>query len=483
MPETAGANQLEHRGVRAVQRLVEYAPASGNLALWVRHHDVAEGVRFGPPRADEGEAAPVFTDGLALHYRPGFERLPVEQQAGWVAHQVLHIALRHVQRHAELVRRIGDVDLQLFNHCADAIVNSALAHLTWLELPPGAVLLETVLAEVLAWDQSRDTGLMEWDVERLYRAVDDRRAAAMSRRSRSGRGASSQGASGDEGRPGEQGGGHGGRSGNEAPDDQAAADSSPQPAPTPRVDGPRAARLRQLGSEAAPDLLPDPRALGDPGLEAEASREWAERLQRAQAGDGPLSLVRLLLADLPRVRTPWEQVLRTRLARGLSRRPDLSWSRPSRSYLANQGRSGPHHRLPWEPGRTGSRSVPRLALVVDVSGSIDDGLLARFTREVEAIVRRQESALVLVVGDCAVQRVEHYQPGHAALQGLQVGGGGGTDFSPLLAEAERHRPDLIVVLTDLDGPALHRPACPVLWAVPPSHARAGEPFGTKLVLS
>ena len=31
--------------------------------------------------------------------------------------------------------------------------------------------------------------------------------------------------------------------------------------------------------------------------------------------------------------------------------------------------------------------------------------------------------------------------------------GGGTDFTPLLEEAARHRPDLTVVLTDLEGPA------------------------------
>jgi predicted metal-dependent peptidase len=61
-------------------------------------------------------------------------------------------------------------------------------------------------------------------------------------------------------------------------------------------------------------------------------------------------------------------------------------------------------------------------------------------------------------------------------------GGGGTDFTPLLQEAERHAPDLVVVLTDLQGPARHRPACPVVWAVPPEHRRTQPPFGRLLVL-
>ena len=76
---------------------------------------------------------------------------------------------------------------------------------------------------------------------------------------------------------------------------------------------------------------------------------------RAHAGDGAFSMLRTLLADLPRSRTPWEQVLRTQLARCLSPRAALSWSRPSRSYLANQGRVGPHRRMPFEPGFSASR--------------------------------------------------------------------------------------------------------------------------------
>jgi hypothetical protein len=38
-------------------------------------------------------------------------------------------------------------------------------------------------------------------------------------------------------------------------------------------------------------------------------------------------------------------------------------------------------------------------------------------------------------------------------------------------------------LTDLDGPALCQPRCPVLWAVTEAHADAVPPFGRKLVLN
>ena len=68
------------------------------------------------------------------------------------------------------------------------------------------------------------------------------------------------------------------------------------------------------------------------------------------------------------------------------------------------------------------------------------------------------------------------------LRDIRFEGGGGTDFTPMLEEAARHRPDTVIVLTDLDGPAAFRPRCPVIWAVPEAHAEAAEPFGRKLVL-
>ncbi len=419
--------------------MVEYAPATGGLALWMRHMDVGADWR-----ADE-TAAPAFTDGRTVYYRPAFADLPLAEQTAWVAHEVLHVALRHAQRYLELHARLGDADVELFNICADAIVNSTLAHLAWLTLPANAVRLEQLLVRTLAIEQPAEQALLAWDVERLYRAVDDRRPmlgrpSGAKRRAADARGAHREG------------------------------------------DGPRAAHTRELGAAADADLLPDADTQGPPEAEAEAAREWSERLLRAHAGDGPHSMLRALIADLPRTRTPWEQVLRTRLARGLAQQPGVSWSRPSRSYIANQGRGGAGRRMPWEPGRAASRAAPRLAVIVDVSGSIEDGLMERFAREVESITRRMESRLVVVIGDDQVRRVAEFGPGESDLASTPFEGGGGTDFTPLLEEADRHLPDIGVVLTDLDGPARFRPRWPVIWAVPEAHAAAVEPFGRKVVL-
>ncbi len=438
----------EHRGLRAVQRMVEFAPSTGGLALWVRHHDLP---------ADDDDTAPVATDGDALFYAKHFEQRPLDEQVGLVAHEVLHIALRHPQRYVDLQRLQGDVDLKLFNTCADAIVNSTLDHLSWLLLPKSAVRLPLLLESALGIFESVEKSLLEWDVEQLYRAIDDRRLPPQNGRHKA------------------QG------------QDRVMTNADAAGSGSPRDDGPRAAAVRALGAMTPADLRPGALAQDAPEADAQAAREWSERLVRAHANDGAFSMLRTLIADLPRSRTPWEQVLRTQLARCLTPRPAPSWSRPSRSYLANQGRTISGHRLPWEPGFSGVKTVPRLVVIVDVSGSIDKDLMERFAREIEAITRRLEASLVLVIGDDHVQRVVRFEPtdlkpARLDLQAIEFKGGGGTDFTPLLEEADKHRPDLGVVLTDLEGPARFQPRWPVIWAVPESCGSAVAPFGRMLVL-
>ncbi len=455
-----------HRGTRAIQRMVEFAPSTGGLALWVKHQDIDDAAPAAgkPGKAGAAKPAPVATDGNTVYYSREFESLPIAAQAGLVAHEVLHIALRHPQRCLDLQHLLGDVDLQLFNICADAIVNSTLSHLSWLKLPASAVLLDRLLASALGITEDIEKSLLEWDVERLYRTIDDRRPAQQggrqTRRPQPGGSAESQ--------PGLAG------SPSQNPQNESRK--------TARSDGQRSARIRDLGAEDATDLLLGPETEGPPEAEAEEAREWSERILRAHAGDGAHSMLRTLIADLPKTRTPWEQILRTQLARSLSPRRDVSWSRPARSYIANQGRCGPHRRLPWEPGFSSTKAVPRLVVIVDVSGSIENELMERFAREIEAITRRQESALVLIIGDNRVQRVARFEPGHSDLRKIEFNGGGGTDFTPLLEEADKHRPDIAVVLTDLDGPARFRPRWPVIWAVPEACQHAVEPFGRKLIL-
>ena len=451
---TAGRGAVyTHRATRAVQKLVEFAPATGGLALWIHHQDV-----------DDGKPAiTAANDGKTIYYGAAFERLPLAEQMGLVAHQVLHVALRHPQRLLEMQRRLGDVDPQLYNICADAIINTTLGHLSWLTLPGGSVFLEDLLARALRIQQNAEQALLEWNLERLYRALDDRQQRGAGRGANAGNGRGQDQAQ------------RGGRQSRSATQDNQA----PQ-----QADGHRAAQARLAGADIIVDLLPAAEA-ERPEAEAEQAREWAERISRAHTGDGAYSMLRALLADLPKVRTPWEHLLRTQLTRGLAQQPELSWSRPARSYLANRGRVGGTARalrMPWEPGISSTRAVARLALLVDVSGSIDELLLARFAQEIEAITRRLATRIVVIVGDMQVREVRVCEPGRSNLREIQFQGGGGTDFTPLLQTAERYSPDMAVFLTDLDGKLDHRPSYPVLWAVPAQYEYMPMPFGRKLVL-
>jgi predicted metal-dependent peptidase len=81
-----------------------------------------------------------------------------------------------------------------------------------------------------------------------------------------------------------------------------------------------------------------------------------------------------------------------------------------------------------------------------------------------------------------VREVRGFEPGRSNLRDIAFEGGGGTDFSPLLTEAERHAPDMAVFLTDLDGRVDHCPRFPVLWAVPAEARHMEPPFGQKIVL-
>jgi predicted metal-dependent peptidase len=432
-PRRGAVVSSEHRGTPAIEAMIECAPATGGLALWARHRDVDEAL-LAAWMGCGGQVPEVATDGHTLFYAPGFDTRPMAEQIGLVAHATLHLALRHPQRRTALAASLGDIDLALFNTCADALVNSMLAQVDWLRLPAGAVSLEGVLAEALGLRQTAAQALMDWDVERLYRQIDDRQPASERSGQRVERGGEALGGA-------------------------------------VLSDGPRAATVRRLGRAQAPDLL-SPERTGastapDVQAEPELARAWGERLSRAHAGDGSFSMLRPLGLELADRRMPWEHLLRSRVARGLVPQRSLSWSRPSRSWLANRGRTRGGGRMPWEPGWTSARRVSRLVLVVDVSASIDDLLLQRFGAELRAITRRCEADWVLIAGDTEVSEVRRLAPGQAPLLPAGLAGGGGTDFTPLLEAAHRERPDLCLVLTDLDGPLRFDPPWPLLWVVPP----------------
>lgn len=122
--------------------------------------------------------------------------------------------------------------------------------------------------------------------------------------------------------------------------------------------------------------------------------------------------------------------------------------------------------------------APEIVLVVDTSGSIRPGTLARFLAEITALVTRAGGPARRFRVICCDLHAHPVQTVRRAEE-IELTGGGGTDLREGIAAAValRPRPDLIVVLTDGQTPwPEHRPPVPVLVGLtgtepPPSWAR------------
>ena len=397
------------RARAALVALAEADPALAALALWCDHRD-------GPATR---------TAGTTITYGPDFAALPAHVQQGLAAHHILHVALRHPARLADLAGRHGaDFQPDLFNLAADALVNTVLEGADYA-LPRPAVTLSG-LAEA-GLPQGAD--LAGWDVERLYFALLPR--------------------------PGE---------GND-----------------------RAARIRAYAQRQgfAPDVDP---AEGGTGDEAEEAARWRQHLSRAAeagraAGRG-IGAGLHRLTDLPDPRTPWPVILRRLLSRAVLQQRRTDPSRPARRWIA-AGAEAARRGTPqpgFQPGYAARTDTPRIVVAIDASGSIDDARLALFWAEVTAIARRLSVELHLAVFDEAIRHTARIAPHETRLPLPDLPRGGGTAFAPVIAHAQALAASALVILTDLDGDPAPAPRLPVIWAVPDAHGLAA-PFGRLIDLS
>ncbi|MFJ1754762.1 VWA-like domain-containing protein [Kitasatospora sp. NPDC088134] len=143
---------------------------------------------------------------------------------------------------------------------------------------------------------------------------------------------------------------------------------------------------------------------------------------------------------------PWRQLLGAAVrsaAAAAGRGDDYSYGRPARRAASLPGVVLPALR----------RRPPRVAVVVDTSGSVSDGELGTALLETAAIVRAvgcRRELVSVVACDAAARQVRQV----AAEGGLELIGGGGTDLRAGFAAALRRRPpvDVVVVLTDGQTP-------------------------------
>ncbi|MQY15506.1 hypothetical protein SRB5_56880 [Streptomyces sp. RB5] len=149
---------------------------------------------------------------------------------------------------------------------------------------------------------------------------------------------------------------------------------------------------------------------------------------------------------------PWRELLGAAVRSAVSgggAAEDYSYGRPSRRAAG----------LPRVILPSMRRRPPRVAVVVDTSGSVSDEELGSALLEVAAIARavggRRDQ--VTVVSCDAAARIAHPL---AEGEGFALVGGGGTDLRTGFAAALRTRPDVVVALTDGQTPwPESRPPC------------------------
>jgi predicted metal-dependent peptidase len=116
---------------------------------------------------------------------------------------------------------------------------------------------------------------------------------------------------------------------------------------------------------------------------------------------------------------------------------DYTYQRPSRRSTAMRGVILPSLRQP----------VPRVAIVVDTSGSMADGQIAAALAEVSGVLRAVGiggNRVTVLSCDAAVHVVRAVR----SIGEVQLAGGGGTDMRVGIEAALPSRPHFVIVLTD-----------------------------------
>jgi predicted metal-dependent peptidase len=208
------------------------------------------------------------------------------------------------------------------------------------------------------------------------------------------------------------------------------------------------------GGEPAPWELPDDSGTSPEVLNV-ARRQVAELVLQATAkkqGHVPAGLARWA-RDYLNPKVDWRRVLKRLVKGGLQ-----ASQKQKPTYNRVHRRSQAYH--PYAlPGHYSLR--PRVAVVVDTSGSMGENELSRALAEIRALLKTVRQVTVYSVDAQAhnVQKVFRADQ-------IRLFGGGGTRMGAGIEKAQSDKPDLIIVLTDgeTDWPA-NPPRAPVVIGI------------------
>ncbi|WP_135256393.1 vWA domain-containing protein [Thermus caldilimi] len=222
---------------------------------------------------------------------------------------------------------------------------------------------------------------------------------------------------------------------------------------------------------------PSPSTGGVEGANLEVARQATAQAIRDYEAKGrgtvPAGVRRWAEAYLnPKV--DWRSVLRNTLRKSLA---DLA-ARQRATYTRPHRRASTYHPVIL-PGTYGLK--PRVAVVIDTSGSMDEELLGQALAEVQGILQRVKEVRVYTV-DAAVHTAQKV----FRKEQINLLGGGGTDITLGIHAALAHKPppDLIVALTDGLTPWPTSPTpVPLLAVLLQPHAPTPPPWIRTIVAS
>ncbi len=432
--------------------LAEKDPCFASLSLFCHHRD------------SDKDFASAWTDGKTVFYSKAFADWKQSEKVAVCAHEIMHVAFGHIQRGKRLQQRFGHrYRPKLFNIVTDAIINETLREAGY-RIPKEGVFLCELLQVIFEEEVAVKDALSKWAAESLYVLIDTYVDAisfsVQELCTCAGEGGGAAVTSAEQSLY------------DDTDDSGLICATCEQPISASAV----AATYHYAATKGYHNDI-DTSTYQDPlSPEAEqAESDWQERTLRAfatgQVAGRGVGTLGHLLADLPKSTTPWESILRTTIRKAVSHQRKISFSKPTRRWLAMdadaqaRGLSQPA----FEPGLHPGRSSHRVAVGLDVSGSISDVLLEKFAAEVVAIGKRTGAEIHVLVFDTKV--ISHTKMKHGSWQDqitcIEFGRGGGTDFHDVIEQAQELHPSIIVVLTDLYGPMGKAPGpIPVLWVCP-----------------
>lgn len=159
----------------------------------------------------------------------------------------------------------------------------------------------------------------------------------------------------------------------------------------------------------------------------------------AGAGNIPAGVAKMI-KDITEPKMNWRELLRMQLQSTI--KSDYSWLRASRRGW---------HIDAIMPGMRNEDAID-IAIAIDASGSIDEGMLRDFLGEVQGIMDQFESYRIhIVTFDTACYSPADYTSDNLdSICDYEVKGGGGTDFTAIFdyLKAEQIEPKKLVVFTD-----------------------------------